>query len=108
AGILVIRVRVGCRHDGVRLAKSPLDVPAVESRACAYDGLFAGGEEDHCIDDPANWCASVDDAGGGRQDVRVDADRLGVIALVADLYDDVLLVRSAIAQDDGTGDGYLL
>jgi len=63
-------VRVGCRRDRVCLAKSPLNVPAVERRGCAYDGLLAGGEVDHCIDDPANWVASVAAGEAARQPLR--------------------------------------
>ena len=101
AGADVVPERVGRSHDRVRLAERALDVGAAERPARIYNRLLTRSERYKGVDDAAVGGAAerVGDP-AGRHDVDVDADHLGVVALIADLDDDVLDVGGTVAEHD--------
>ena len=88
AGATVVGMGVGRGHDCVSLTGGTGDVHATVAQGGGDDRLLTRGKRDYGIDDTSVRGAAVRirDA-AGRDDVDVDADRLSVITLVADLDD---------------------
>ena len=109
AGARVIGVGIGRSHDRVGLAAGAGDVRAAEDQGGRECALAARGQHDHCVDDAGGRRAAVGVGWpAGRYHVDVNADRVGVIAFIPYLDNQVLAVGLAIAEDDSTGGGDLL
>ena len=97
----IVPVRVGRSHYRVRLTERALDVGAAERLADVDNRLLTRSQRHKGVDDAAAGGAAVRVGDPpGRHDVHVDPDRLGVIALIADLDDKVLDVGDTVAEHD--------
>ena len=101
AGPGVVCVGISRGGDGVALAERARDVQAGEGQTRS-EGRLATRVENHdgVGDAPERTAAVGIGRATGRHDVDVNTDVLRVIALVADLDDDVLGIGLAVAKDD--------
>ena len=109
AGARVIGVGVGRSHDRVGLAAGTDDVRAPEGQGGRECALGARGQHDDSVDDAGGRRAAVGVGWpAGRYHVDVNADRVGVIAFISYLDNEVLGIGLPVTQNDAARGGDLL